>query len=100
MEENKNLGSKNIFSRRLLLFSIIIILGFIHCLVEYNFIYSLNFVFFTFIPQVLGSAMAMGFIPAIIALVRKIMKKRPNNDIYTIYYFIIALFFIFSLSSL
>lgn len=85
-------------SKKLVLFYLIFLLfvGFLFQTLSTNTnpLSSSNFV--TFISSSLGSAFAFGFIPGIIALIRKILKKKTSKTIVIIYFVITSIFFLLS----
>jgi len=94
--EDTSLIKRKIFNLRLSFFITLFVLSGV-----YRYFASTNSItndslFIDFLPGVLGSALAFGFIPAIIALIRKLIKKTPNNGIYVLYFILIIIFFFLS----
>ena len=61
-----------------------------------NFQYTLS----EYQPEIIGQATALGLIPFIIALVRKIKKKKPTQGIFIIYFTVSTISFLLAISFL
>lgn len=89
----KTLSEEDIFIRWFFFLIYLLILGSLYNYFSQETSRSFLSHFWAHLPEIIGNSLATGIVPFIIALIRKIKKKKPTKGIFILYFIISAIFF-------
>ena len=90
---------KNVFIPRVAFLLYLFILGMVYEYFNLDMANNDHNLFITYFPSSFGAGIGLGFVAFIIALIRKIKKKKPTKGIYIAYFTISTICFFFSMVS-